>query len=242
MRLKLAILGLLVLFASSWTMAQDCIPDQTITDIGFFPKIMDDAVAGESYKQVLQIRVFKDTVVIIAGNPTLATIDSINVVDIMGLPNGFYYTCSPMNCSYIPDSTGCAALIGNPTSSDVGSYPILIAIEVYGKIFGSINTMQPDTIDQFTLEVTGTSSTSNVFELKTNLFYPNPSSSASFKINPLLYPHISSLKCFNIMGQAMALNRNQVGFSIQNATDGLYSLVVEMENGKRMVEKIQIQR
>jgi len=241
MSLKLAITGFLVFMLGFGLRAQDCTPDQSITATGFFPKTIEDAAAGQAYKQVLQIRVFKDTVVIISGNPTLATIDSINVKDILSLPNGFYYTCSRKNCSFIPDSTGCAALIGNPTNAEVGTYPLLIAIEVYAKIFGTISSTQADTLDQFNMTVTGMGAVESLFDSYSKVFYPNPSN-GSFNYNSLLSNYISSLTCRNTLGQIVPHSSTTSGFDILTSVAGIFYVEVELENGTRLVEKIVVDK
>lgn len=241
MSLKLSSLGFLMLGCLLSAQAQDCTPDQTITQNGFYPKTIDDALVGKAYKQVLQIRVFKDTVVVIAGNPTLATIDSINVDDILGLPNGFYYTCSRKNCSYIPDSTGCATLKGNPKASDVGTYPLFIAIEVYGKIFGSIKTTQKDTLDQFTINVVDESSVDLVLYPRTEVAYPNPSQNGSFSINRLFIDQLSDIKVFNALGQKVPVFTSPGGFTLP-AEPGFYFVHYTFSNGQLGKETLMITR
>ena len=88
-------------------------------------------------------------------------IDSIVVNGIEGMPTGFYYSCSNKNCTFIPDSTGCATMEGTASKGDIGEYPLEIQIKIYAKIFGTVSTTQDDTIRQFTMFVEDLSSQVN---------------------------------------------------------------------------------
>ena len=217
--------------------SQNCTPDQTITKTGFSPANIEDAKVGKVYKQVLQIRVFKDTVVVIAGNPTLATIDSIKVNDIIGLPSGFYYTCSRKNCSFIPDSTGCATLNGNPSASQVGEYPLGVAIEVYAKIFGSIQTTQKDTVRQFTVNVVDESSVEWQLYMNSAVCYPNPTTNGHFNFNKLYINQIETITCHNTLGETINTSLNQEGFSLDTPC-GFYFATIRFKTGHIITEKI----
>lgn len=239
MSLKLHLLCFFIFISVTNLFSQDCIPDQSITKSGFYPKTIEDAPVGQPYKQVLQIRVFKDTAVVIGGNPTLASIDSINVNDILGLPTGFYYTCSRKNCSYIPDSTGCATLRGNPTVGQIGEYPLGVAIEVFAKIYGNIKTTQRDTIDQFTLNITGIGGINQQFSILTKVTYPNPSNNGTFKLNKLYINELESISCFNTLGEKINHHKHNNSFSI-NAASGVYYATYTFKNGQQLTEKIFI--
>ncbi len=230
-----------LLFAVITAQGQTCIPDQNITTPGFFPKIIEPAYVDSNYKQVLQIRVFPDTTVIIGGNPVVATIDSINVLDITGLPSGFYYTCNPTNCSFIPDSTGCSTLEGKATKGQAGIYPIAIEIEVFGKIFGTINTAQKDTLRQFSLTVKDLSSITELVSSK-GLLYPNPSSDGHVMINKFVENSIIQIECFNQLGQSVEHSIVNGTISLASNPNGLYTIVVHMKNGETLNQKVLIQQ
>jgi len=219
-------------------LAQGCVPDQNITEAGFHPKSLSIANVGEAYKEVLQIRVFEDTSVIINGNPIVAIIDSINVVDIKGLPSSFYYTCSRKNCSFIPDSTGCSTLEGTAQASDVGDHLLEIEIEVFAKIFGTISTSQKDTVRQFTLVVDDPSSAGqlNKGQLK---IYPNPSN-GSITISPLKR-RISKVTCFNSIGEIVDYQFVEGRLELEKTTPGFYTVKVDFDDGTSISDKLLIQ-
>ena len=219
--------------------AQDCTPDQSITSPGFHPKTIEPAYVETDYKQVLQIRVFADTTVVMNGNPIYATIDSIKVKEILGLPSGFYYTCSRKGCSFIPDSTGCATMQGNAKKGQGGFYPIGVSIRVYAKAFGSISQTLDDTVNQFTLEVMDESGIAG-FKNAPFSIYPNPSNGL-ININKLVGEQIKAVDCFDNFGKKVNYEVVNNQITILNNTPGLYHLRVEFTNGEVGTQKILIQ-
>lgn len=228
-----------VVLSYASTIAQDCVPDQNITESGFHPKQVDPAIAGQEYKQVLQIRVFKDTTVVINGNTIKATIDSIRVNDILGLPTGFYYTCSRKNCSYIPDSTGCATLHGNPKESDIGDYPLKIAIQTFGKVAG-FNTSQKDTLEQFMVQVSKFGFVENQYSQIQGLLYPNPSSNGIFFLKPGFESSIQRILISNIEGVLIEDLEVSGIVDLQHLSSGMYLYRVQLNNGRFSSGKLSI--
>lgn len=233
-RLLLFVATVLVVLTAQ---AQDCIPDQTITQSGFSPKQIDAAMVGEPYKQVLQIRVFSDTVINVGGNPTLALIDSIRVNDIIGLPTGFYYTCSRKNCSFIPDSTGCSVLFGNPTANQIGEYPLGIAIQVFAKVF-NLPSSQKDTLDQFTVVI---SDGSFVIRERTEDFavYPNPSQNGSFHLDHALYQKVSKIDVTDLNGKHISVVQNDQDIQI-DAVEGIFIARFTLTNGNIVTKRLLV--
>lgn len=230
----------LLLLATIWASAQNCVPDQNITQPGFYPKSIDTAYVDTDYKQVLQIRVFEDTTVVQGGNPVVVYIDSINVLDIQGLPSGFYYTCSRSNCSFIPDSTGCATLEGKASKSQAGPYPLGIIIEVFGKVFGTISTSQKDTLDDFIMYVDDPSSVNNPLHKNISFLYPNPSFNGNVMIRTMSDLRIEQIECFNHMGQAVPFKLVDGKISLESNPNGIYFVSVLLEDGRKLTDKIQL--
>ncbi len=216
--------------------AQNCIPDQSITEDGFHPKTIESAYVDVDYKQVLQLRVFKDTTVVLNGNPVVATIDSIVVGDIKGLPNGFYYTCSSKNCGFIPDSTGCATLEGKATKNQVGDHILEIEIEIFAKIFGSITTTQKDTLRQFVLVVEDLASVGEI--AKGKILYPNPAINGTVSISQSIFNNISEISCVNAQGQNFDFQMVNNQLKITNGSSGLYTFLIKTKSGKTISQRI----
>ncbi|MFT7592543.1 MAG: hypothetical protein ACI9UJ_002481 [bacterium] len=217
--------------------SQNCISDQNIKDVGFHPKTIEPAHVDSAYKQVLQVRIFKDTSVILNGNPVLATIDSIVVTGIGGLPSGFYYTCAHKNCTFIPDSTGCATLEGTAAKGDVGQYDLEIQITIYAKIFGTVSTTQKDTIRQFTMIVDDLSSATQHIQSYLNL-YPNPSNTGQINLPQQLLPEIQSLTCTNTIGKIVDYKIVNGKIVLTNNEAGLYTVTVITTSGKTFSERV----
>ena len=217
--------------------SQNCISDQNIKDVGFHPRTIETAHVDSVYKQVLQVRIFKDTSVILNGSPVLATIDSIVVTGITGFPAGFYYTCANKNCTFIPDSTGCATLEGTASKSDVGEYDLEIQITIYAKIFGTVSTTQKDTIRQFTMTVDDLSSAVKLAQPSLNL-YPNPSNTGQVHLPQSLLPSIQSVVCTNALGQVVDYKIINGNIVVSNNEVGLYTISITTTSGKTFSERV----
>ncbi|MFT5722936.1 MAG: hypothetical protein ACI9JN_000041 [Bacteroidia bacterium] len=233
-RISLVLCSILI---SAIGYSQTCISDQNITDVGFHPKTIEPAYVDSIYKQVLQVRIFKDTSVLLNGNPVFATIDSIVVTGIEGLPTGFYYTCAHKNCTFIPDSTGCATLEGTAIKSDVGNHPIDIQIVIYAKIFGTVSTTQKDTIRQFTMTVDDLNSVGDL-DLQQVYLYPNPSRNGNIYVSNKLLDDVESVICLNPIGQVVDYKINNGKISLKNSSAGLYTILLTMTSGKTISQRV----
>jgi hypothetical protein len=183
------------------TLAQNCIPDNTIVNSGFYPATLDTVNPGDNHSQILQIRVLKDTTIVLFGFPQKAFIDSVVLKGIIGLPPGFNYKCYNERCRYVPDSTGCAVLFGTAKTSDAGVYPLKLAVDIYGRLAGGFAASQPDTIRTLTLVVRGgTASIERINTDKADL-YPNPSKDGKIhlQVNPNWLP--ATFECYSADGR-----------------------------------------
>ena len=116
---------------------------------GFPIRHIPHATVGIPYSTTFQILVPVDTTYL--GLP--AIIDSINVTGVTGLPSGFSYSCNPSNCSFPGGSNGCFVLEGSaPTSGQIGSYPLVVNLMVYGRVLGVPQTL-PSSNDNYTLYI-----------------------------------------------------------------------------------------
>lgn len=186
------LLSILCLFFLGTANAQVCTPDSTITETGFYPAILDTADFDVAYQQILQIRILKDTTIIIFGTQQKAYIDSIILTNIVGLPAGFTYKCYNTTCRYVPDTTGCAVLNGMAKASDAGVYPLKLAVNIFGRLASGFKAVQPDTIRNLTLVVGRTSATVVDFNITPFKIYPNPSNDGIVHLNtsPHLLPAV----------------------------------------------------
>lgn len=230
-----ALLGFIIFSGSA--LAQ-CTPDTSIKEPGYYPDVFPPVVVGVKYSQVLQIRVIKDTAVLYNNIPVTAKIDSINLIEIMGLPEPFSYTCYNPTCSYIPTETGCATLTGTARDQDVGTHPLELVVKVYAKVF-TVELEQDDTIrDQFALVVTKTGQASIVKPNAPAQFYPNPSVSGQF--HQLDEAWIESrAQVFNTKGQLVLSTELENGMlDISNLPAGIYTYVLTNKSEFRSVGRL----
>ncbi len=179
--------------------AQSCTPDNTITTPGVYPDQPDTAFAGQAYDFSFQVLALKDTAVVFAGQNLNASIDSVRVDDVIGLPSGFEYTCNPVNCLFTWSAVGCVNVKGNPTQAQAGTYDLEIATTAYARA-GLLALPVPDTADGYQLIIKGDGSAS-IFDLsnaKINI-YPNPSSHGKFTLSA--HRPISDIRVYDIQGK-----------------------------------------
>ena len=132
--MKKSLVILTFAFTTVFANAQ-CIPDPQYVGGGIYPDSitgLSDAYVGQSYNQLITIITPPDTVFL--GFP--ATIVSIDLDFVSGLPPNFTYNCDPASCSFPGGSTKCAEVYStiDPTASDVGFYPISFECTAFATI------------------------------------------------------------------------------------------------------------
>ncbi|MFM9944759.1 MAG: T9SS type A sorting domain-containing protein [Bacteroidia bacterium] len=219
----------LFIFSASKITAQ-CLPDNTITKPGFYPKTLPDAVVGVTYNEVIQFKIIKDTTVIVFGSPTLANIDSATITNVLGMPDGLTFKLNKTSKTYTPAETGCANITGTPTKAD--TFKLKICLIIYAKI-GSFKLSQADTIRNFRIVVKGTGSVKEPINLS-KLLYPNPLASNELFINPDLVSAGTKISIFNSHGQLLDFKKLETtGASLSfDYPKGLYW--VSLDNGNKV--------
>ncbi|MBR9859939.1 T9SS type A sorting domain-containing protein [bacterium] len=181
--MKKAILFCILLGTISTVNAQNCQPDNNISEPGIYPEYIDTGNVGSSYRHVFQILALKDTTVKFGPNTITATVDSVVVHSISGLPSSFNYLCEPPRCVFTWEAVGCIAVVGNPDESEKGVHPLEIQLTYYADL-GSATVPVRDTIEDFVLVIEDSSMTSSIelAELENGIeLGPNPSSNGIFK-------------------------------------------------------------
>ncbi|MGB0849919.1 MAG: T9SS type A sorting domain-containing protein [Bacteroidia bacterium] len=234
--MKKILLGLFVVLSTS-LYAQNCNPDVTITEPGIYPDQLDTAFADESYDFVIQILSIKDTTTEFGGQIVSATIDSVVVDEVVGLPSGFEHLCEPTRCTFTHTSVGCVKLSGNPTQNQAGVYPLTIKTTAYASV-GFLQVPVKDSITDYKLIIQGDGSvsvkTSKVFPL---VVYPNPSKTGKYFINNV--DDAYSLAVHNMEGKRLDIQQyNQNGKVVLDLSEyakGVY--VLSVFDGKRTYTK-----
>lgn len=230
---------LITVFASSIAIAnaQVCTPDMSITEPGVYPEQPDTAFADVAYDFSFQVLALKDTAVIFGGQSLNATIDSIKVDGVIGLPSGFSYQCNPANCIFTWQSVGCVNVKGNPTQAQAGVYPLKIANTVYARA-GFIALPVPDTTDGYELVIQGDGSAS-IFDVSNTVLsvYPNPSNNGTFILSSA--QTIQRISIIDIQGKEVDFEEvrspNKTTVNLGNTPKGIYFLKVDI--GGKMVNK-----
>ena len=231
--MKNVIFSLLILLTSFGLYAQNCVADQSITKPGIYPSYLDTGTVGLSYEHTLQIRAVKDTMVDFMGNTITATVDSVVLKDILGLPASFSYSCEPPRCVFTYQSTGCAKLVGNPSNAEIGEHPLEIIVTSYARYL-SFKLPVTDTIRDFTLVIED-SSVSSISDIANSRFSisPNPVHGNVLKVN--LKHNANKVLIYNQYGQLTMStnlsNTSQFSLDISSLSSGAYYLLVFTDQG-----------
>lgn len=208
---------------SAQLMAQSCAPDTTITESGTYPSALPNGQAGLYYEQVAQFRIPADTNVSFNNQNVQATIDSVKVKAVLGMPSGLSYNCNPGSCALPGGKTSCGVIFGTIAGNAQGTYPFVIPVTIYGKVGGAFPVSQNDTIYNLTMDVDPYNSViRQEHEVKV---FPNPSSSQVSMVFPESINEVS-LKVVDANGKEVQLqysyNMNRVETDLSALPIGVY--------------------
>lgn len=139
--LSIILLGLILCLGNTTAFSQ-CVPDSTITGEGIFPDTLVGTCVGIPYTETITLVIPTDTIV----GGLFATIDSLVLDSVAGLPPGLTFDCLNGQCSIAGGSRSCVLLSGTPTTP--GTYPVDLYVTGYVKVFGN-TVVQPDTLSSF---------------------------------------------------------------------------------------------
>lgn len=228
------LLILSLFFLSALKLNAQCTPDNTITKPGFYPSFLPDANVGVAYNEVLQFKILKDTMVMVFGTPTLATVDSATIGDVIGMPDGLTFKLNKNSKTYTPAETGCALISGTPTKG--GTFKLKICLMLYAKVSG-FSVARADTMNNFSVVVKGTGGMNEMFS-QSNVVYPNPLNTDKLFLNSELVLPGTTLSIFNCQGQLLASQKfesTQQSITF-NYPKGLYFLSFNNEGKVKMVK------
>jgi hypothetical protein len=164
-------------FSVQLTKAQ-CTPDPNTPKWTTLPLFLPMATSGVPYTQIMQFKPGADTMINYPpfGNVT-ATIDSMKIVNVIGLPPGFTYQCNNASCRMLGGQAGCLTLSGTP--ADKGTFPIKVVVSIWAKVQLLVPIPQNvvDTNDSYTLIVNWPTGLSEPETVQNLTVYPNPSQS-----------------------------------------------------------------
>lgn len=225
------------------TLNAQCSPNTSITSPGIFPDEitnLDEAFVGQPYVTQIDVLCPLDTSVSVGGLTVPVTINNIDLTSVLGLPNNFSYSCNPPSCSFPGGSYACAEIFStvNPSSSDVGYYPLVITTSTLAlnvPLIGSLT--QLDTIDYFYIDISN--STASLEQVNSSTFelidvYPNPASGiANFqfvigkneKVDFILYDCLGKMVDQRVIYANRGVNRFDIDISSYSSSLYTYSIV-----------------
>jgi hypothetical protein len=184
------------------------------------------------------------------------TIDSIALIETVGLPTGMSMACSEADCVYEGDTIGCVDLFG--TTSDVGVHDLSFKIDGWATvpIIGTVISLSGTPgvgymfIDGYKLVVNGSSDMHIVkadeFQLLQNV--PNPfTQNTTIRYN-LMNTERVSFEVYSLLGNRVYANTyegvagtNEIVFNASELSSGIY--YYSLSNGSQtLTNKMLLQR
>jgi hypothetical protein len=220
-----------VAFIPETTIGQICTPDTGLKIPGFKPAILPDGDINQAYSVGITVKVFKDTQVSQGGQTVSATVDSMVLQTVLGLPAGLKYECLN-SCQFTPSKLSCVKIDGTPTQS--GVFPLKLPIMIYAKVFGVVPLSRPDTLRNFVLLVKGNSASISDVNTVGMSVYPNPANKVVHVISK------DEPRIFNLLGEQVLISMKKEDFGyemdIQSLSTGIYFVRSREGSVKLIVE------
>jgi hypothetical protein len=230
-------------------MYAQCTPG-SYTTVGIYPDTTTNLPQGavnQSYLGVITAVVPSDTT--IYGIP--ATIDSIGVTEVQGLPSGFAWAGNTPSAFFPGGTSGCIGIYGTPTTGQEGTYPLLIKILSAGKLAGMPTTL-PDTLLGYKIVIVDSTHVglvdSRLFSFGVKEIYPNPASTQAtivvtnndaatvgIRINDMLGRMVSYTE------QKINAGENNVNINVASLPEGVYFYTVS-KGSSAITRKLIIER
>ena len=164
-------------------------------------------------------------------------IDSIQLVETIGLPEGMSLYYSAQNATYLGDDVGCVALYGNTTSEMIGTHDIVFVINGWVTVAGGVvalsevGDLEEITGYKFVVTDDGTASivSSEISSFQLNQNIPNPFSSTTEitfesnkneKVNFVVVDLLGKTLIHTTIEANYGTNR--INFNSSELTSGLY--------------------
>ena len=242
-RMKRTLL-LVILVISAGAARAQCTPNPLYTDsiFGVWPDTTTDFRSGllnVFYSDTLNLLIPSSAQDISMDYPDI-TIDSVQLVNVTGLPPGLSVSCNsqtPASCSYLPETLGCGLIEGIPTAS--GTFEMTIDVLVWFTFFGPQSLPQGFAgyaieITESTVGIPGTitPALSNVRNV------PNPFASRTNIEFGLTTATPVQLRVYNMVGEEVWMQNvdgragsNKVSFEGGDLPAGVYLYKVESSAG-----------
>lgn len=206
---KLLLIPIAVLLLKVSSFGQACTPDpqytNTSADAGIHPDSatnFDTAYVGIPYTQLVTVVIPPDTQAFPPPFPPVPW-DSTVLTSVTGLPASMNYACwnnssKPNRCAWNGNSIGCAIITGTPTSSEVGTHPLVFNTDNY---VGGQTSPNPYTITYYKIVVMNASAINDNPKIQSLLQNnPNPFNDKSEIIFTSEDNGIAKFKVYNMIG------------------------------------------
>lgn len=246
--MKRPLLLLIAFLIANMSIAQVCVPDVVEEEpFGIWPAPEDGFAVGnvgELYTQVVSFKIPEDSGEIPGGIPD-QTIDSIQVTQIVNLPDGLDWACeshSGSECTFYPNIPGCAVITGVPT--EAGVFTLTIQTNAFVELFGP--NPVPFPFDGFEIEILGPVSVAELsqYGMMLNQNAPNPfqdNTVVSFSLNQSVQV---DFHVYNLLGKVVhsrtvnaSAGENRIELNADQLNMGagiyLYSLAIDGQSVTR---------
>lgn len=236
---RLFALSLLVLF--SYFGYSQCTPDTNQSEL-YTPTESEGLPPGDvtiPYEAVISLNVPTDTSYLQFN----ATVDSMVLMDVTGLPPSFSYECNPGSCSFPGGDFGCIVVSGLALdNSEAGSWDIEAEFIFYVKAPGFPSTTLPYTLAGYTIELDSVAVGIEEIDTKSLEFFvdPNPITKDAQLHFELPSDGIYNVKVYSLLGAEVANHsirgmkgRNQFSLGEFSDRSGVYFVSVKQANYHR---------
>jgi len=239
---KLLLIFGFVFTLNNYLQAQ-CTPDPDLNGTGFTPAFLPFAYTDTPYNQVLSFMAPKDTFVNINGNNFDVIIDSVQLLQILGIPKNFKYECLE-RCVIPGGGKGCALLSGQADTTQLGGYRISIYLKTYYRLKIASNNPPQSRIDSgnsYTFRIYRTTGLSELLDANAPVAikaYPNPAQThVNFELSALPHNSKGVVKIYDLLGRALTeipfTNNHMQALEVAAYKNGLYKCVIETDTGER---------
>lgn len=217
---------------------------------GVYPDSATNFVSGckdQPYEQVISLKIPADTNVVYNGSTVNATINTIELLSVVGLPTGFTLDCSATNCKFNGGTTGCAVIHG--TTSEVGVHNLIFYLKTSATVqlapppIPGVPVTQNDTLDYYKIVIDDCGGVGVVNIENTTSFdiYPNPAKgnvSISKLVNDGLDKTITVINAEGKVVKVLSTNKNGFTFSTEDMKSGIYFVRVSQKNSQETVKLV----
>jgi hypothetical protein len=223
--------------------AQPCTPDPALTSPGFSPDSTVNLPAGTVdvyYEAVISAFIPADTVIDLGLGPIPIDIDSIGVVNVIGLPSGLTWVSNSATNFWPGGQKGCIKIQG--TTSLQGVHNLIIPLSIHAKL-GGMPVIETDTIFFYEIDM----QLASVAEFANEQFsvgkaFPNPALDVTNIEIITSKPTVVQYALYNIVGTQVTQSKhnlspglNTITLSVKQYPAGMY--FYKISNGETVITR-----